>query len=65
MAWWNFFGVVNILTEAALIIHPVIIVSPLRTSLGKKIGIVSCFAGRVMYESLGPFSNAFLTIFAL
>ncbi|KKA18757.1 hypothetical protein T310_7279 [Rasamsonia emersonii CBS 393.64] len=48
VAWWNFFGVVNILTEAVLIIHPVVIVSPLRTTLGKKIGIVSCFAGRII-----------------
>ncbi|KAL1965585.1 hypothetical protein VTN77DRAFT_5669 [Rasamsonia byssochlamydoides] len=47
-AWWNFFGVVNILTEAALVVQPVLIILPLRTSLTKKIGIIACFAGRIV-----------------
>ena len=46
-AWWNYLEITNMLTDAALIILPTIILWKIQTSISKKIPIISSFAIRI------------------
>lgn len=46
-AWWNYFGITNILTELALIIVPISIVLPVQMRKKKKAIVSLCFMVRI------------------
>lgn len=48
-AFWNSYGALNLITEAALLILPLVIVWNIQTQRKKKAIIVSCFASRIVY----------------
>ncbi|KAL9010554.1 MAG: hypothetical protein Q9173_004521 [Seirophora scorigena] len=47
-AFWNAYGALNLITEAALLILPLVIVWNIQTQRKKKAIIVSCFASRIV-----------------
>ncbi|KAI4267971.1 MAG: hypothetical protein L6R38_008012 [Xanthoria sp. 2 TBL-2021] len=47
-AFWNAYGVLNLITEAALLGLPLIIVWKIQTKLKKKVVIFLCFASRIV-----------------
>ena len=47
-SFWNYFGILNILTDAAVVLLPAIIVWRLQMNQKRKTVIISCFAARVL-----------------
>ena len=47
-AFWTYFGISNILTEAALILLPLFIILKLQMEGKRKFSILCCFGARVL-----------------
>ena len=51
VAFWQFFGTINIISDVCLIVLPLYILLGLQLNLSKKIVMLSCFGARVMYAA--------------
>lgn len=51
VSFWTSYGVVNILTEVALIGLPIFAIWKVHIPKSKKLIVMSCFALRVMYDT--------------
>ncbi|RAH47969.1 uncharacterized protein BO95DRAFT_385144 [Aspergillus brunneoviolaceus CBS 621.78] len=47
-AWWYYFGITNILTECALMVFPILVVSKIQMADTKKAVVIGCFATRIL-----------------
>lgn len=47
VAFWNYVGVVNVLTDLPLLVLPVIIIWSVNVDLKRKVTVFGCFAPRI------------------
>ena len=47
-AFWNFYGVINIITEIALIALPIYTIWDVHISQTRKVAVAACFSARVL-----------------
>ena len=64
LSFWTYFEVANIVTNAGLIVLPLLIISKVQTSLRRKVKAVSAFSFRLMLvfssiSKVGVLTNVF------
>lgn len=50
--FWTYFGIMNIVTDLALVLLPFVIVWKLQVTAARKVVVAGCFASRTVYGEM-------------